>query len=71
MVPVIHTWEANPLAELHKRLPKEAQNELTATYRRVFAQAIIVQLYGAPFHCFYEQDHDGQWADDGGRIADR
>jgi hypothetical protein len=68
MVPVIRTWRANPLASMFKLMPIDAQNEMAAVQRRVFAQAIIVQMYGAPFHCFYEQDHEGQWADDGGRV---
>jgi hypothetical protein len=68
MVPVIRTWRANILAAMFKQMPIDAKTELAATMRRVFAQAIVVQMYSAPFHCFYEQDHEGQWADDGGRV---
>lgn len=42
MVPVISEWKENMLATLIKRLPKNAQNELAATQRRVFASMMVV-----------------------------
>lgn len=68
MVPVIREWKENPLATLIKRLPKNAQNELAATQRRVFASMMVVRIYTDPFHYYEEQDHIGQWADDGGKV---
>ena len=66
MVSIIWTWRFNPLSVMfHPTHP--ISQELRATMRRVFAQALVVKLYSDPYHRVYEYDELGQWADDGGK----